>query len=228
MCFLGETSLFVNLFVCFRLLLDIKPNCWQDWSLFEFYFRWRVRDQWFDLVGCVAHHNIFVIFFCVKNITGCISPPQPTFNIGAWGRLQGRLYSCLTNELSSSTVSWLHDFPLPQRYLGERQHRTQIKEMNHIYKLDVVKCVLLTWSVSCHSVAAVPLRSTSLHLVWPDVADAAGRCQGTAWTQIEQEGSETLAGLRKEQSDMCKPFTTWKAQCGSCHKCLLFLKICLK
>ena len=32
---------------------------------------------------------------------------------------QGRLYSCRTKDLSSSTVSWFWDFPPPERYLGE-------------------------------------------------------------------------------------------------------------
>lgn len=48
-----------------------------------------------------------------------ISPPKLTFSMGACGRLQERLYSCLTNELSSSTVSWERDFPVPHRYLSD-------------------------------------------------------------------------------------------------------------
>lgn len=55
-----------------------------------------------------------------------------------------------------------------------------------------------TWSASCRSIAAVLQRSTSLHPVWPDVADAAGRCRGTSWTLIQQEESGRQEGLRRE------------------------------
>lgn len=53
--------------------------------------------------------------------------------MGACGRLQERLYSCLTNELSSSTVSWLRDFPVPHRYLTDEDMKPVRKQIPTLY-----------------------------------------------------------------------------------------------
>ncbi len=55
-----------------------------------------------------------------------------TFKKGACRMVQGKSYSWLTNDLSSSTVSWFWDFPPPERYL-----LTQIQICIHLKLVNV-------------------------------------------------------------------------------------------
>lgn len=181
-------------------------------------------SQWSDLISQVCCWFDSCTVHSGQDIRWTPRMHLPTFSMGAWGRLQGRLYSCLTNELSSSTVSWLHDLPLPKRYLRERVQKVGRRTRKWLFSLSEdarrEQKRKETRARSSHLVCLLPFSSccaTVAHFSASCVTRRSRRSRSLSGNNLD---SDSLRRVRNTGRPAGRTFGPWMRQ-GKClaHKC---------